>query len=65
MPSYFAAALREHPKAHATFEAFSPSQRREYVEWVDEAKREETRARRLATAMEWLGEGKRRNWKYE
>jgi uncharacterized protein YdeI (YjbR/CyaY-like superfamily) len=39
--------------------------RREYVEWVDEAKRDQTRLRRLATALEWLAEGKSRNWKYE
>jgi uncharacterized protein YdeI (YjbR/CyaY-like superfamily) len=61
----FAAALDKAPKAKATFEAFAPSCRREYLEWIAEAKRDETRAKRIATAIEWLSEGKRRNWKYE
>lgn len=61
----FDAALRKAPKAKATFDAFPPSCRREYVEWVSEAKRDETRQKRVATAVEWLAEGKRRNWKYE
>jgi uncharacterized protein YdeI (YjbR/CyaY-like superfamily) len=65
VPQDFAAALRENPKAQATFEGFPPSQRREYVEWVSEAKQDATRAKRLATSIEWLAEGKRRNWKYE
>jgi uncharacterized protein YdeI (YjbR/CyaY-like superfamily) len=65
VPQDFAAALRENPAARATFEGFPPSQRREYVEWVSEAKRDATRAKRLATSIEWLAEGKRRNWKYE
>ena len=51
--------------AKATFDAFPPSCRREYIEWIVEAKREETRAKRLAQTVEWLAEGKRRNWKYE
>ena len=65
VPQDFAAALRGNPSAQATFDGFSPSQRREYVEWITEAKQDATRARRLATAIEWLAEGKRRNWKYE
>jgi uncharacterized protein YdeI (YjbR/CyaY-like superfamily) len=65
VPQDFEAALRENPKAQATFEGFPPSQRREYVEWVSEAKQDATRAKRLATSIEWLAEGKRRNWKYE
>lgn len=65
VPQDFAAALRDNPKARATFEGFPPSQRREYVAWVTEAKQDETRAKRLATSIEWLAEGKRRNWKYE
>jgi len=64
VPDYFTAALRKNPKARKTFEEFSPSQRREYVEWISEAKREETREQRLATSMKWLGQGKPRNWKY-
>lgn len=61
----FAAALDNAPKAKATMEAFPPSCRREYLEWVAEAKQEATRQKRIATAIEWLSEGKRRNWKYE
>ena len=60
----FAAALRRNKAAAATFEAFPPSHRREYVEWIAEAKRKETRDRRIAQAVEWLAEGKQRNWKY-
>ena len=61
----FADALDRAPKAKRTFDAFPPSCRREYLEWIDEAKRDETRQKRIATAVEWLGEGNRRNWKYE
>jgi uncharacterized protein YdeI (YjbR/CyaY-like superfamily) len=64
LPDAFRAALEQHPGAAATFERFSPSARREYVEWIAEARREDTRARRIATAVEWLAEGKPRNWKY-
>lgn len=65
VPQDFAAALRESLTAKATFAGLAPSHRREYLEWITEAKRDETRAKRIATALEWLGEGKRRNWKYE
>lgn len=51
--------------ARAQFDGFTPSQRREYLEWVTEAKRPETRTKRIAQAGEWITEGKRRNWKYE
>jgi len=61
----FKAALDRNPKAGRTLDAFSPSHRREYVEWIAGAKREETRERRIATAIEWLNEGKPHNWKYE
>ncbi|WP_257386579.1 YdeI/OmpD-associated family protein [Tahibacter caeni] len=64
VPEDLAAALKKNRKAAATFDAFSPTNRREYVEWISEAKRAETRARRLAQAIEWLAEGKPRNWKY-
>jgi uncharacterized protein YdeI (YjbR/CyaY-like superfamily) len=57
-------ALARSRKAAATFEAFSPSHKREYVEWVAEAKRDETRARRIAQAVAWMAEGKPQNWKY-
>lgn len=64
VPAELAAALKRNAKARKTFEAFSPSHRREYVEWITEAKTEATRQRRLATTLEWLAEGKPRNWKY-
>jgi len=64
MPDFFQEALRKNKKAGAAFDAFSPSHRREYVEWLTEAKREETRQKRLATTLQWLTEGKPRNWKY-
>jgi uncharacterized protein YdeI (YjbR/CyaY-like superfamily) len=65
VPDAFMAALRKNKKALAAFEAFSPSHRREYVEWVIEAKREETRAQRIATSIAWMAEGKPRMWKYQ
>ena len=65
MPEDLVAALNRDKAAKATFDAFPPSCRREYIEWIVEAKREETRAKRLAQTVEWLAEGKRRNWKYE
>lgn len=58
-------ALKSHKQAGSTFEAFSPSHRREYIEWITEAKQPATRHRRIATMLEWLAEGKSRNWKYE
>ena len=61
----FAAALDKAAKAKATFDSFPPSCRREYLEWICEAKQDATRSKRVATAVEWLSEGKRRNWKYE
>jgi uncharacterized protein YdeI (YjbR/CyaY-like superfamily) len=64
IPSYFTDALAKNAKARATFENFSPSHQREYVEWITEAKREETRAKRIATTIQWLTQGKSRNWKY-
>lgn len=64
VPTNPAAALKRNEKAKTTFENFSPSQRREYVEWLTEAKRPETRAKRLAQAIEWMAEGKPHNWKY-
>jgi uncharacterized protein YdeI (YjbR/CyaY-like superfamily) len=60
-----ALALKKNAKARRTFEAFSPSHRREYVEWITEARREETRAKRLATTLDWLAAGKPLHWKYE
>lgn len=65
VPQDLRAAIDAAPAAAATWEGFPPSCQREYVEWVTEAKRDETRAKRLAQTIEWLAEGKRRNWKYE
>ncbi|HUA91481.1 MAG TPA: YdeI/OmpD-associated family protein [Terracidiphilus sp.] len=65
MPADFAAALKKNKKAAAGFEAFSPSCKREYLEWIVEAKRPETRDKRIGTAVEWIAEGKQRNWKYQ
>jgi len=65
VPADLAAALKKNKRAQATFNAFPPSARRDYVEWIVEARREETRRRRLDQAVEWLAEGKRRHWKYE
>jgi uncharacterized protein YdeI (YjbR/CyaY-like superfamily) len=61
----FAAALAENPAAQATLDGFPPSAQREYLEWVYEAKQEATRQKRIAQAVEWLAEGKRRHWKYQ
>ena len=63
-PTDFVAALKKNRKALKTYEAFSPSAKREYLEWITEAKTEDTRTRRLETAIEWMAEGKHRNWKY-
>ena len=65
VPKTLAAALKKNKKAAAVFESFSPSHRREYIEWITEAKTEETMNKRLATTLEWLEEGKSRNWKYK
>lgn len=59
-----ALALKKNAKAKATYEAFPPSQRRDYVEWIESAKREDTRKARVAQAVEWMAEGKGCNWKY-
>jgi uncharacterized protein YdeI (YjbR/CyaY-like superfamily) len=65
VPAYFADALKRNKKAGANFKIFSQSKRNEYVEWLTDAKRDDTREKRLATALEWIAEGKTRNWKYE
>jgi uncharacterized protein YdeI (YjbR/CyaY-like superfamily) len=64
-PPEFTAALKKNKAAWAAFEGFAPSCRREYVEWIADAKRPETRDRRIAQAMEWMAEGKQRHWKYQ
>lgn len=65
MPADFAAALRGCDGAQAHYDAFAPGYRREYLEWITEAKADATRAKRIAQAAEWIAEGKKRNWKYE
>ncbi len=65
MPDDLAEALAANPAAQASYDGFPPSAQRDYLEWVVEAKRPETRAKRVAQAVEWMAEGKRRNWKYE
>lgn len=61
----FAKALNANGKAKAVLDGFPPSAQRDYLEWIAQAKQDATRAKRIATAVEWLSEGKRRNWKYE
>lgn len=61
----FAAALAAAPKAKEVLDGFPPSAQRDYLEWILEAKQDATRRRRIATAIKWLSEGKRRMWKYE
>lgn len=64
MPRELEAALGKNKQARAAFDAFSPSRQREYMEWIGEAKGEDTRQRRLETALEWIAQGKPRHWKY-
>jgi uncharacterized protein YdeI (YjbR/CyaY-like superfamily) len=64
-PPEFMRALKASKKASAVFAQFSPSCKREYIEWIADAKRDETRGKRIATAIEWIGEGKQRQWKYQ
>ena len=65
VPDYFTAALKKNKKASAVFGAFAYSHKKEYLQWITEAKTEETRNSRMATAMEWMAEGKPRAWKYQ
>lgn len=65
IPNYFTAALKKNKKALAAFDEFNYSSKKEYLEWVVEAKTEETRKKRLETAIEWISEGKTRHWKYQ
>jgi uncharacterized protein YdeI (YjbR/CyaY-like superfamily) len=64
-PAELATALKRNKKAAAVFAALSPSCKREYIDWIADAKRAETRDKRIATAVEWIAEGKQRNWKYQ
>jgi uncharacterized protein YdeI (YjbR/CyaY-like superfamily) len=64
-PDYFEVLLNEHPKAKEVFEKFSYSHKKEYLEWIIDAKTDATRQKRLDTTIEWLTEGKSRMWKYK
>jgi len=64
LPDYFTKALKKNKKAAATFDKFAYSHKKEYLEWITGAKTDETRNSRIATALEWMAEGKSRNWKY-
>jgi uncharacterized protein YdeI (YjbR/CyaY-like superfamily) len=64
-PDYFEKALKKNKLAEEIFENFAYSQRKEYIQWFEEAKTDETRIKRIAQAIEWISEGKGRNWKYE
>lgn len=65
IPKLFGDALRKNQQAKRIFDRFAPGQRRDYIEWIVEAKRESTREKRVLQAIEWISEGKTRNWKYE
>lgn len=65
LPPALAEALRRNARATAQWEKFPPSAKRDYIDWINDAKREETREQRFLTTIEWVGEGKRRHWKYE
>ena len=65
VPAELAAALKKNKAAQKAFDGFAPSHRREYIDWITGAKRDETRAKRVTQTVDWLAEGKRRNWQYE
>ncbi|MEO8514631.1 MAG: YdeI/OmpD-associated family protein [Ignavibacteria bacterium] len=65
MPDYFQKVLNKNKKAKAVYDNIAPSHKKEYLEWISEAKTEETRNKRMETAVEWLTEGKSRHWKYQ
>jgi hypothetical protein len=65
VPLFVMKALKQHKKALANFKAFPPSHKREYIDWITDAKTKETRQRRLQTMIEWVAEGKSHNWKYQ
>ena len=64
VPDFFTTALRRNKPAQASFDKFSYSHKKEYIQWLTDAKREETRQRRLETALTWIAAGKPQNWKY-
>ncbi len=64
IPEYLVSALQQNENALKNFEKLSPSHKKEYIEWITEAKTEATRNKRISTTIEWMLEGKSRNWKY-
>ena len=65
IPAYFTAALQQHNKAFLNFQQYSNSQKKEYIQWIVEAKTDSTKNKRMETAIAWIAEGKNRNWQYE
>jgi uncharacterized protein YdeI (YjbR/CyaY-like superfamily) len=65
MPSVFAVALAKDRRAKKHFDGFAPGYQKDYIEWVGDAKRKSTRDKRIEQAVQWLRDGKHRNWKYE
>jgi uncharacterized protein YdeI (YjbR/CyaY-like superfamily) len=65
VPAYFKKAIEKNKAANKVFEEFSPSKKKDYVDWISEAKTDDTREKRMKAAVEWIAEGKGRNWKYE
>jgi uncharacterized protein YdeI (YjbR/CyaY-like superfamily) len=65
VPAALREALRKNPAAAGTFRSLSPSHRKEYIGWITEAKRPETKAKRIATTVQWLAHGRNLNWRYE
>jgi uncharacterized protein YdeI (YjbR/CyaY-like superfamily) len=65
VPDYINLAIKKNKKAFAIWEAFAPSHRKEYATWIDEAKTEATKIKRIEQAIKWIAEGKQRNWKYQ
>lgn len=63
-PDYITKEIKKDKKAFAVWDAFAPSHRKEYAMWIDEAKTEETKAKRINQTIEWVAEGKSRNWQY-
>lgn len=65
VPAYFRKELSKNAAAKMHFDEFSPSKKKDYVQWITEARTDETRSKRMTTAIQWISEGKGRNWKYE
>ena len=64
IPNDLSIALKNNPIAQKQFETMSLGYKKEYIDWLLDAKMDATRQKRLETAIEWIAEGKPRNWKY-